>query len=107
MSEYDEVRGNVVCRWNGTDSLRVISGVSSLLRNGGVVGDVIDKISKFLGISPQSDVESAPAAHELGHEVEDGTWNQRAERMVSGNRLRDMNDGTYEFLPTLKLNERE
>ena len=76
MSEHEEVRGGVVCKGNGTD--RVV-GVSSLLRNDTVVGDVIDKISKFLGISPQSNVESSSAAHELGHEVEGGRWNPCAE----------------------------
>ena len=44
------MRGGVVCRGNGTD--RVV-GVSSLLRKDTIVEDVINKISKFLGISPQ------------------------------------------------------
>ena len=60
----------VVCRGNGTD--RVV-GVSFLLRSdAAVVGDVIDKISEFLGISFQSNVESSSTAQEVGHEVEGG-----------------------------------
>ena len=63
------MRGSGVCRGNETN--RVV-GVSSLLRNDTVVGDVIDKISKSLSIPPQSNVESSSAAHELGHKVEGG-----------------------------------
>ena len=45
-----------------------------LLRNDTIAGDMIAKISKFLGISPQSNMESeSSAAHELGHEMEGGT----------------------------------
>lgn len=59
----------VVCRGDGTYR---VAGINSLLFNGTIVGNGIDKKGKVLGVSPHSNVESSPAAHEMGHEVEGG-----------------------------------